>query len=100
MTDRKAKELGYIDVTFVNLTEQRERQERLYNVVRWTAIVLASIAGFLILPILMLLDNGDNVFVSLYEWGNVTLALIVLSTLAAAGFLAGLLTYYAVTKNR
>ena len=99
MTDRMAKELGYVDVTFVNLTEKRERAERLYNIIRWTAIVLASIAGFLILPILMFLQEGDNVFVSLYEWGNVSLAAIVLSVLAAAGFCAGLAAY-TVTERR
>lgn len=95
MTDKRAKELGYVDVSFVNLTEQRERQERFYSIIRWTAVVLASIAGFLILPLLLLLENGDNVFVSLYEWGNVTFAAIVLSVLAAAGFCAGLAAYTA-----
>lgn len=99
MTDKRARELGYIDVTFVNLTERRERAERLHRIIRWAAIVFASVAGFLLFPLMVLWETGNDLFVNLYEWGNPYLATIVLFTFTLVGSLAGFVTHYVTGKR-
>ena len=99
MTDKRARELGYIDVTFVNLTAQREREARRFVAIRWAAIVLAGIAGFLLFPMMVLWETGDNLFVNLYEWGNPYLAGIVLLTLAIVGGFAGFVTHHFTSRD-
>lgn len=99
MTDKRARELGYIDVTFVNLTAERERAERLHRIIRWAAIVLASIVGFLSFPLMVLWETGDDLFVNLYEWGNPYFATIVLFAFTLVGGVAGFVTHRLTSRD-
>ncbi len=67
MTDRMAQEKGYIDVSFVNLTEKRARQLRTLNILRAIMVCTIGLAGFLFFPFMILFLSGEDITVNIAE---------------------------------
>jgi hypothetical protein len=67
MTDRMAEEKGYIDVSFVNLTEKRARELRILNILRAIMVCTIGLAGFLFFPFMILFLSGEDITVNMAE---------------------------------
>lgn len=91
MTDKLAREQGYIDVTFVNLTEERERQERRHNLLGAAFTALCGLAGFLFWPMVALWETGVDLTEEIARSGNIWYGAILLSIFFATGLFTTLI---------
>ena len=67
MTDRMARERGYIDVSFVNLSEKRRRELRILNILRASVVSVVTMAGFMFFPFMILFLSGEDITVNIAE---------------------------------
>lgn len=88
MTDRKAKELGYIDVEFVDLTAELAREERRYHIIGGLFTVLCTVLGFMFWPMMIEWLTGTDVFDAAFNAGAFGITTL-LTTCSITGILCG-----------